>query len=116
MAQYDKQKIIDALRYDSYAKLYQGDLARDASDCLETMIDQDEFLDDFKTNISGDILAQLPEEDFLADVIDQLRDLKGLKKAEILDKIGEVIESLETIQQMQGNATGYAFSIVRDLK
>lgn len=114
----DKQKIVDALRYESCAKIYQGDLIRDAADCLEGMVDREIFVEDFKVNTVGEIMAQLPREDFLGDIIDQLRDLtsKGLKKSEIIDKIGSLIESAEDLQQTQANASGYAFSVLKNLK
>ena len=49
----------------------------------------------------------------MCDIIDQLHDLKVLKKAEIIEKIGFIIECLEDKQQCQANASAYAFDVLK---
>ena len=108
----DTTKLIDSLRY---GFPYYGDRNRDCADALENMVDRDVIKEEMKDHIRSECLSQLPEEDFLCEIIDQLQNLKGLKKAEILDKISHIIECLEDLQQCQANASAYAFDELKKL-
>ena len=109
----DKPKLIDALLYEGLRHLYTGDLLRDAGELLQESGNATEIKAELKDTIRSECLSQLPEEDFLCDIIDQLYDLKGLKKAEIIEKIGFIIECLEDKQQCQANASAYAFDVLK---
>lgn len=108
----DTTKLIDSLRY---GFPYYGDRDRDCADALENLVDRNTIREEIKDHICSECLSQLPEEDFLCGIMDQLQDLKGLKKAEILDKIGHIVECLEDLQQCQANASAYAFDELRKL-
>lgn len=99
-------RLIDSLRY---GLPYHGDRNRDCADILETIGDRASIGEETKSHIRSECLSQLHGEDFLCEIIDQLQGLKGLKKAEILDKIGHVVECLEDLQQCQANASAYAY-------
>lgn len=109
----DKQRLTDALLYEGLRHLYNGDLLYDAGVMLQNSVNAEEYKTDLKDTIRSECLSQLPEEDFLCDIIDQLHDLKGLKKAEIIEKIGFIIECLEDKQQCQANASAYAFDVLK---
>ena len=109
----DKPKLIDALLYEGLRHLYTGDLLRDAGELLQESGNATEIKAELKDTIRSECLSQLPEEDFLCDIIDQLHDLKSLKKAEIIEKIGFIIECLEDKQQCQANASAYAFDVLK---
>ena len=102
----DKQRLTDALLYEGLRHLYNGDLLYDAGVMLQNSVNAEEYKTDLKDTIRSECLSQLPEEDFLCDIIDQLHDLKGLKKAEIID-------CLEDKQQCQANASAYAFDVLK---
>ena len=108
-----KQRLIDALLYEGLRHLYTGDLLYDAGTMLQNSVNAEEYRAELKDTIISECLSQLPEEDFLCDIIDQLHDLKGLKKAEIIEKIGFIIECLEDKQQCQANASAYAFDVLK---
>lgn len=109
----DKQRLTDALLYEGLRHLYTGDLLYDAGIMLQNSVNAEEYKADLKETIRSECLSQLPEEDFLCDIIDQLHDLKSLKKAEIIEKIGFIIECLEDKQQCQANASSYAFDVLK---
>ncbi|QPI17828.1 acyl-coenzyme A thioesterase 11 [Pectobacterium phage POP12] len=104
-------KIIHARKYGGY---YFGDLERDTIDALEktdyAVAEKDATLDSIT-----EIIAQFPDEDFLQDNIDTLRDCCNNKpsKQELLKQVELVLRSLERIQQTQTNATEYAYSLKR---
>lgn len=108
----DTAKLIDSLRY---GFPYYGDRDRDCADALENLVDRSIIKEEIKDHIRSECLSQLPSEDFLCEIIDQLQDLKGLKKAEIIDKISHIIECLEDLQQCQANASAYAFNELKKL-
>lgn len=108
----DTAKLVDSLRY---GFPYYGDRDRDCADVLENLVDRNAIKEEIKDHIRSECLSQLPEEDFLCEIIEQLQDLKGLKKAEILDKIGHIIECLEDLQQCQAHASAYAFDELKKL-
>lgn len=102
----DISRLVDSLRY---GFPYHGDRDRDCADVLEDIGNQASISEETKSHIRSECLSQLPSEDFLCEIIDQLQGLKGLKKAEILDKIDHVVECLEDLQQCQANASAYAY-------
>lgn len=102
----DVSRLVDSLRY---GFPYHGDRDRDCADAIENLVDRNAIKDEIKDHIRSECLSQLPEDDFLCEIIDKLQDLKGLKKSEILDKIDHVVECLEDLQQCQANASVYAY-------
>lgn len=110
----DKQRLIDALLYESMRQFYSGDLLQDAAMLLQNSVNAEDYKTELKDTVRSECLSQLPEEDFLCDVIEKLYNLKTLKKSEIIENIGFIIECLEDKQQCQANASAYAYDAIRD--
>ena len=91
---------------------YIGDIERDIDSVLLNVDAVNSDVEAIKEN-QNEILAQLPDEDFLCDVIDRLTDCvtEKMNKADILEKIKIALTMLEDIQQCQVNATEYAYSL-----
>lgn len=91
---------------------YIGDIERDIDSVLSNISSANSDVQDIKDN-QNEILAQLPDEDFLSDVIDTLTDCvtEKMNKADIMEKIKIAITKLEDIQQKQAYATEYACSL-----
>ena len=106
----DKQRLIDALLYESMQQFYSGNLLQDAGTLLQNSVNAEEYKTDLKETVRSECLSQLPEEDFLCDVIEKLYNLKTLKKSDIIEKIDFIIECLEDKQQCQANASAYAYN------
>lgn len=65
----------------------------------------------------AEVVAQLPKEDFLAEVKDDLHRLantKRLTKAEILEWAKEIEEQLDEALRSQADATEYALDCAKD--
>jgi hypothetical protein len=94
---------------------YIGDIERDIDSVLSNVDVANSDVQAIKEN-QNEILAQLPDEDFLCDAIDRLTDCvtEKMNKADILEKIKIVRTMLEDIQQKQAYATEYAFSLKSD--
>lgn len=104
------QKLVDLFRGNMPLSMYQGDFMRDAADQLEQMGETRAELEHI-TDSADEVLAQLPSEDELVDIIDTLRDaLEARTKAEI----EKVITMLEDKQREMGCAAEYARDVWRD--
>lgn len=111
----DKQRLIDALLYESMRQFYSGDLLQDAGTLLQNSVNAEEYKTELKETVRSECLSQLPGEDFLCDVIEKLYSIKTLKKSEIIEKVSFIIECLEDKQQCQANAGAYAYTTLDDL-
>lgn len=91
---------------------YIGDINRDIDTVLHDIDAMNSGVEAMKEN-QNEMLAQLPDEDFLVDVIDTLTDCvtEKMNKADMLEKIKKALTMLEDIQQCQANATEYAYSL-----
>jgi len=69
---------------------YYGDVTRDTIDALE-----DARTNETNLSMLPEILAQLPEEDELCEIIDTLTDALDTKKEDMRDQIKKVVEMLE---------------------
>lgn len=69
---------------------YHGDVTRDTIDALE-----DARTNEANLSMLPEILAQLPEEDELCEIIDTLTDALSMKKDDMKEQIRQVIEMLE---------------------
>lgn len=98
------QKLVDLFRGNMPLDMYQGDFMRDAADQLEQMGETRAQVEHI-TDSADEVLAQLPAEDDLVDIIDSLRDaLEERTKAEI----EKVLVMLEDKQREMGCAAEYA--------
>lgn len=104
--------IVDILNSRETGTYYIGDIDRDINDVLRDVSWHEEQVELAKVN-QQEILAQLPEEDFLSEVIDRLTDCltEKMTKDEIKSEIKKAIASLDDISQCQVNANGYAYSL-----
>lgn len=82
---------------------YHGDVTRDTIDALE-----DARTNEANMSMLPEILAQLPEEDELCEIIDTLTDALSMKKEDMRDQIKEVIEMLEYKQHELTQRAEYA--------
>lgn len=104
------QKLVDLFRGNMPLSMYQGDFMRDAADQLEQMDETRAELEHI-TDIADEVLAQLPAEDELVEIIDTLRDaLEERTKAEI----EKVLVMLEDKQREMGCASEYARDVWKD--
>ena len=67
------QKLVDLFRGNMPLNMYHGDFMRDAADQLEKIGETRAQMEHF-TDSADEVLAQLPAEDELVDIIDTLRD------------------------------------------
>lgn len=92
---YDIDKLIEFYNFPLLQHpYYYGDVTRDTIDALE----------DARTNKANmsmlpEILAQLPEEDELCEIIDTLTEALSMKKDDMKERIKKAIEMLEYKQQ-----------------
>lgn len=108
------QKLVDLFRGNMPLSMYQGDFMRDAADQLEQMGETRAQVEHI-TDSADEVLAQLPSEDELVDIIDTLRDaLEERTKAEIIERIEKVLTMLEDKQREMGCAAEYARDVWRD--
>jgi len=108
------QKLVDLFRGNMPLNMYQGDFMRDAADQLEQMGETRAELEHI-TDSADEVLAQLPAEDELVDIIDTLRDaLEERTKAEIIEQIEKVLVMLEDKQREMGCAAEYARDVWKD--
>lgn len=105
------QKLVDLFRGNMPLSMYQGDFMRDAADQLEQMGETRAQLEHI-TDSADEVLAQLPAEDELADIIDTLRDALEERTKE---QIEEVLVMLEDKQLEMGCASEYARDVWKDL-
>ena len=112
----DTDRLITALKYPETRHLYMGDLHQDSAECIETLCDRKLVIEEIKDQLFGECLSQLPEEDFLVHIIDEITEIQTLKKSEMVDRLTSLCAVLEDMQQTQLHATEYAMSVVRDLK
>ena len=104
------QKLVDLFRGNMPLNMYQGDFMRDAADQLEQIGETRAQLEHF-TDSADEVLAQLPAEDELVDIIDSLRDALEERTKEQIEK---VILMLEDKQREMGCAAEYARDVWRD--
>ena len=69
---------------------YHGDVTRDTIDAVE-----DARANEANLSILPEILAQLPEEDELCEIIDTFTSALSMKKEDMRDQIKKVVEMLE---------------------
>lgn len=104
------QKLVDLFRGNMPLSMYQGDFMRDAADQLEQMGETRAQLEHI-TDSADEVLAQLPSEDELVDIIDTLRDALEERTKEQIEK---VLEMLEDKQREMGCASEYARDMWKD--
>lgn len=104
------QKLVDLFRGNMPLSMYQGDFMRDAADQLEQMGETRAQLEHI-TDSADEVLAQLPSEDELVDIIDTLRDALEERTKEQIEK---VLVMLEDKQREMGCAAEYARDVWRD--
>lgn len=104
------QKLVDLFRGNMPLNMYQGDFMRDAADQLEQMGETRAQLEHF-TDSADEVLAQLPAEDELVDIIDTLRDALEERTKEQIEK---VLVMLEDKQREMGCAAEYARDVWKD--
>ena len=105
------QKLVDLFRGNMPLNMYQGDFMRDAADQLEQIGETRAQLEHF-TDSADEVLAQLPAEDELVDIIDSLRDALEERTKEQIEK---VILMLEDKQREMGCAAEYARDVWKDV-
>ena len=104
------QKLVDLFRGNMPLNMYQGDFMRDAADQLEQMGETRAQLEHI-TDSADEVLAQLPAEDELVEIIDTLRDALEERTKEQIEK---VLVMLEDKQREMGCAAEYARDVWRD--
>ena len=104
------QKLVDLFRGNMPLSMYQGDFMRDAADQLEQMGETRAQLEHI-TDSADEVLAQLPAEDELVDIIDILRDALEERTKEQIEK---VLVMLEDKQREMGCAAEYARDVWKD--
>lgn len=104
------QKLVDLFRGNMPLSMYQGDFMRDAADQLEQMGETRAELEHI-TDSADEVLAQLPAEDELVEIIDTLRDALEERTKE---QIENVLTMLEDKQREMGCASEYARDVWRD--
>lgn len=104
------QKLVDLFRGNMPLSMYQGDFMRDAADQLEQMGETRAELEHI-TDSADEVLAQLPAEDELVEIIDTLRDALEERTKEQIEK---VLTMLEDKQREMGCASEYARDVWRD--
>lgn len=88
---YDIDKLIEFYNFPLLqCPYYHGDVTRDTIDALE-----DARTNEANLSMLPEILAQLPEEDELCEIIDMLTDALDMKKEDMRDQIKKVVEMLE---------------------
>ena len=88
---YDIDKLIEFYNFPLLqCPYYHGDVTRDTIDALE-----DARTNEANLSMLPEILAQLPEEDELCEIIDTLTDALSMKKEDMRDQIKKVVEMLE---------------------
>ena len=88
---YDIDKLIEFYNFPLLQHpYYYGDVMRDTIDALE-----DARTNEANTSMLPEILAQLPEEDELCEIIDTLTDALNMKKEDMRDQIKKVVKMLE---------------------
>lgn len=88
---YDIDKLIEFYNFPLLqCPYYHGDVTRDTIDALE-----DARTNEANLSMLPEILAQLPEEDELCEIIDTLTDALDMKKEDMRDQIKKVVEMLE---------------------
>ena len=108
------QKLVDLFRGNMPLSMYQGDFMRDAADQLEQTGETRAELEHIADS-ADEVLAQLPTEDELVEIIDTLRDaLEARTKAEIIEQIEKVLVMLEDKQREMGCAAEYARDVWKD--
>ena len=105
------QKLVDLFRGNMPLSMYQGDFMRDAADQLEQMGEARAQLEHIADS-ADEVLAQLPAEDELVDIIDTLRDALEERTKEQIEK---VLAMLEDKQREMGCAAEYARDVWKDL-
>ena len=88
---YDIDKLIEFYNFPLLqCPYYHGDVTRDTIDALE-----DARTNEANLSMLPEILAQLPEEDELCEIINTLTDALDMKKEDMRDQIKKVVEMLE---------------------
>lgn len=107
----DINALIDFHRYPlETCRFYHGDVTRDTLQVLENVRDMgidEEGLRD----VMPEILAQLPAEDELCDIIDTLADSLEMNKPEMIEQIKKVLLMLEDKQMQLFHQADYAREI-----
>lgn len=102
--------LIDFHRYPMQCfKYHHGDMVLDTIDALEKLRSIEDTID-----VSDEVLAQLPAEDELVEIIDTLKDALEMNKPEMIERIQEVLDMLEEKQSTMSHAAEYARDVWRD--
>lgn len=108
----DYLKIAECIKYPALARAYIGDLQQDAVDALEYSA----TLVNLPSDVEGEILPQLPSEDFLQGVISSLINPTQYTREQLVAKIDRAVDVLERIQLEAGHSAEYARDILRKYK
>ena len=108
----DINALIDFHRYPlETCRFYHGDVTRDTLQVLENVRDMGTDEEGLR-DVMPEILAQLPAEDELCDIIDTLADSLEMNKPEMIDQIKKVLLMLEDKQMQLFQQSDYAREIV----
>jgi hypothetical protein len=108
----DYWKIAECIKYPALARGYTGDLQRDAVNALEYSA----TLVNLPSDVEGEILPQLPSEDFLQGVISSLMNPTRYTREQLITMIDQAVGVLERIQLEAGHSAEYARDIMRKYK
>lgn len=104
------QTLIDFHKYGLY---HQGDAQRDTVDALEVLSETQAKMEDMQDSIK-EAVSSLPEEDFLAELMDALISAKDAKtKAEKQEYIEEALKIAGGIQTELNSSTEYIVDLLK---
>lgn len=107
----DINALIEFHRYPfETCRFYHGDVTRDTVQVLENVRDMGVDEDGLR-DVMPEILAQLPAEDELCDIIDNLTDSLEVNKPEMIERIKKVLFMLEDKQMQLFQQANYAREI-----
>lgn len=107
---YDLEKLIEFHRYPVETCIYyHGDIQRDTIDALESL-NQAEM----KVSMIDEALAQLPEEDELAEILDSLTDALDMKKEDMIEQIKKTLLLIEQKQEEMNQRAEHAYDVTKD--
>jgi len=103
------QRLIDHYKYGLH---YQGDATRDTVDALEKIHTLRETIEALQAGAT-EALSQLPTDDELVEIIDELREALDMRlKRDIVERIERVLIMLEDKQQCMFNQSEYAREVL----
>lgn len=106
--------LIDFHRYPLQCWPYHhGDVNADTIDALEELQNV-RGIESKITDDAGEVLAQLPAEDELVEIIDTLTDALEMNKADMLEQVKRVLTMLEDKQMTMFNSAEHARDVWSD--